>query len=222
MDNIAKRFTCHAILTVTLALADRVLPQHKGTNPGAAKWRSLAPKIERLLTRQGDPCRGDGMRADPTDGANSFGTSFALIDACPLGAYTELIVVMRLEEDETVLARSRKANHEVDIESVRGASVMHGRDVNLMPENQAVGVVSWDNEGLDKAGILKLQRCVVDAYVWNSNSKTLDWNSKLTKRTTRNYCQNLQHQVHQRRQNTRSAVSSGRSGQTGDQVGMNA
>jgi hypothetical protein len=183
-------------LWVTVTLAGSVFPQTHGSNPEVAKWRPLIPKIKSLLTRQGDPCPVYGTQADPIDAADFSGTSIALIDICPMGAYTESIAIMRLEEGQPVLARFRKANHEVDIESVRGASVMHGRDINWARENQAIDVISWDNDGLDKAGIVKLQRCAVDAYVWNANSKTLDWNAKLTKQTTRNYCQNLQHQVH--------------------------
>ncbi len=114
--------------------------------------------------------------------------SYALVDFCPGGAYTDWIVAMRLERGQPVLARFRKANGEVlDPEFAQGASVMHSADVTLVPEKKAVYEVFSDNDG---AG--HLAKCGAKAYVWNANSKTFDWNAQLTKQATRSYCRSLQ------------------------------
>ena len=73
---------------------------------------------------------------------------------------------------------------------------MHGKDVKLVPEKQAIYDISWDNDGMDSAGTVKLQECLVDAYVWNSKAKIFDHDPKLTSQTTRSYCHELEHQVH--------------------------
>jgi hypothetical protein len=120
------------------------------------------------------------------------GNSFALVDLCPLGAYTELMDPMQLEAGQPVVARFRKANHEVDLGFARGASVMHGVDVKLAPSQNAIYSIRWDNDGLDKQGVVKLKECAVDAYVFNSKSNTFDWDRRLTRQATRGYCQTLQ------------------------------
>jgi hypothetical protein len=49
---------------------------------------------------------------------------------------------------------------------------------------------------MDSTGTVQLEKCVVDAYVWNSKSKTFDWDAKPTKQATRSYCEDLKQQVH--------------------------
>jgi len=56
---------------------------------------------------------------------------------------------MRLEGSEPVLGSFRKANHKVDLEFAQGSSVMHGKDVKLVPEKGAIYDISWDNDGMD-------------------------------------------------------------------------
>lgn len=136
------------------------------------------------------------MRAEPVDAADFAGNSFALVDLCPLGAYTELIVPMQLEAGQPVVARFRKATREVDLGFARGASAMHGVDVKLAPSQNAIYSIHWDNDGLDKQGVLQLKECAVDAYVLNTKSNTFDWDTRLTKQATRGYCQTLRRQAH--------------------------
>lgn len=189
----------HTLLTISLLLAAYASGSPPGGDARAAelaKWRSLIPAVESVLIRQGNPCSGERLRTGPADAADFAGSSIALVDVCPLGAYTELMVAMRLEGSEPVLASFRKANHKVDLEFAQGSSVMHGKDVKLVPEKGAIYDNSWDNDGMDSTGTVQLEKCVVDAYVWNSKSKTFDWDAKLSKQATRSYCEDLKQQVH--------------------------
>jgi hypothetical protein len=68
--------------------------------------------------------------------------------------------------------------------------------VKLVAEKLAIYDISWSNDGLDEAGIIKLRECKVEAYVWNSNDATFDFNRKLSREATRSYCRQLQHEAH--------------------------
>ena len=189
----------HTLLTISLLIAAHASgspPEGDARAAELAKWRVLIPAVESTLTRQGNPCSGERMRAGPADAADFAGNSIALVDVCPLGAYTELMVAMRLEGSQAVLASFRKANHKVDLEFAQGSSVMHGKDVKLVPKKRAIYDISWDNDGMDGTGNVQWGKCVVDAYVWNSKSKTFDWDAKLTKQATRSHCEDLKQQGH--------------------------
>ena len=155
------------------------------------KWRAVITKIERTLTKGPNSCEPGTIRAVPIDAAQFEGSSFALVDVCPLGAYTELIDVMRFDANQPVLARSRRDGHQVAIGFSRGASVMHGKDVKLVPEKHAIYDISWDNDGMDSEGTAHLEKCAVDAYVWSAKARVFDYDPELTHQATRDYCQTL-------------------------------
>ncbi len=71
-----------------------------------------------------------------------------------------------------------------------------GKDVKLVPEKRAIYDISWDNDGTDSAGTVKLHKCLVDAYIWNSKAGVFDYDPKLTAQATRSYCHELANQVH--------------------------
>jgi len=136
----------HTLLTISLLLAAYAGGSPPGNDARAAelaKWRSLIPAVESMLIRQGNPCSGERPRTGPADAADFAGSSIALVDVCPLGAYTELMVAMRLEGSEPVLASFRKANHKVDLEFAQGSPVIHGRDVKLVPETSPGTTMEW-------------------------------------------------------------------------------
>jgi hypothetical protein len=116
------------------------------------------------------------------------GLSYALVDFCPGGAYTDWIVAMQLEGGKPVPVRFRKANGEVlNVEFAQGASVMHTVDAKLVPEKKAIYDMFSDNDG---AG--HLVKCGVKAYVWNASAKAFDLNAQLSKQASRSYCQSQQ------------------------------
>jgi len=184
------------LVVVCVTYCSGSLPEDEPSAAELAKWRAMIPKIQSALTRQGNPCERERMRAAPFDAADFAGGSFALVDVCPLGAYTELIVAMRLDAGQPVPAHFRKGNHQIVAEFARGTSAMHGKNVKLVPEKHAIYDISWDNDGMDSAGTVRLEECLVDAYVWNAKAETFDYDKKLTGQATRNYCDALKQQVH--------------------------
>jgi len=185
-----------AIVALNLILAGITVAEEHPTTPWLSKWRALIPKIQRVLTVQPSSCDSRSLRAAPLVAVEFSGTSFALIDVCPLGAYTELIDVMELHDGEPVMATFRRNGKHIDAEFSQGASVMHGKAVKLVPAKRALYDISWDNDGLDSGGTVKLQNCTVDAYVWNSERGTFDFDRNLTMQSTRSYCHQLEHEVH--------------------------
>jgi hypothetical protein len=158
-----------------------------------AKWQALIPTIERILKHSGDPdpCPGQRMQVHAVDAADFARSSFALVDYCPGGAYTDWIVAMRLEGGQPVKARFRKDNRDIGLGFAQGTSVMHGRNVRLVPEKQAIYDFSWDYMGENPS----LEECVVNAYIWNTKFKTFDWDAELTKPATGNYCSGMRKQL---------------------------
>jgi hypothetical protein len=193
-------FAVPALLIVSLSTvryASGSPQQDDKTEAERAKWEGLMPKIESMLIGQEGMCPPDWkMHPGPLDSANFAGTSVALIDICPLGASTELIVAVRLEAGQPVLAHYRKDNHSADVVLVQGSSAMHGRTVKLVPKKRAIYDVSWENDGEDRVGTIRMQSCTAKAYVWNPKTETFDWNRKLTGQATRSYCRGSKERVH--------------------------
>jgi hypothetical protein len=113
------------------------------------------------------------------------GLSYALVDFCHGGAYTDWIVAMQMERGKPIPARFRKANGEaLDVEFGQGASVMHTVDAKLVPEKKAIYDMFSDNDG---AG--HVVKCGVKSYAWNASAKAFELNAQLTKQASRTYCQ---------------------------------
>ena len=189
----AERIGKHSLIIVfvlTVTHAGALPPTRKPDNPAMVQWISLIPAIQSVLTHSGSICPGDRMNVGIVDAADlkDDGLSYALVDVCPGGAYTDWIVAMQLEEGKPVAARFRNANGEVlDLGFAQGASVMHSVDVKLVPEKKAIYDIFSDNDGA-----AHLIKCGVKAYVWNANAKTFDLNAQLSKQATRSYCHSSQ------------------------------
>jgi len=184
------RLVERCLTAVTLALSCGTMFPQGNSSEAIKKWQRLVPAIQTALARQGASCPVEA-HVGPIDAADFAGTSFALVDSCRGGAYTDLITAMHLESGKPVLSRFRKDGRVIDIEFAQGSSVMHGKDVKLVPGRHAIYDISWDDNGQD----LHLQRCVVDAYIWNPKSKTFGWNPKATREITASYCQKLEKQL---------------------------
>jgi hypothetical protein len=189
----AEWFGKHTILTIfvlTVTYAGASPPRRKPDTPAMVQWKALTPAIQAVLTRSGFNCPGDRMHIEIVDASDlaGDGLSYALVDFCPGGAYTDWIVAMQLEGGKPAPVRFRNANGDVlDLGFAQGASVMHTVDVKLVPEKKAIYDMFSDNDG---AG--HLVKCGVKAYVWNASAKAFDWNAQLTKQATRSYCRSSQ------------------------------
>lgn len=160
-----------------------------------AKWHALAPAINTALTRQApDLCDAGHSNIEIVDAAELHapgGLSVALVDWCQAGAYMDQIVVMQLEDGRPVLSIFKNAHDKVEPDMIfgQGASVMHGADVKLAPEKNAIYDIRWDNDQ-------KLHlTCAADAYVWNEKAKDFSLDTELSKRVTRTECAKVQQVV---------------------------
>lgn len=165
-------------------------PQKPHDAAAMAKWQALIPKIETLFERQGHKCPVEASHVAIVDAADLHlpdDLSVALVDWCRGGAYTDWIVAMETRGGEPVLSRFTNADGKVvPVEFLQGASVMHGADVKIVPEKNAIYGIHWDNDQE-----LHLS-CGADAYVWNAKTKAFRLDAELTKEATRTYCQRLQ------------------------------
>jgi hypothetical protein len=152
-------------------------------------WKALIPTIHDVLIQSGITCPGNRMNVGIVDAAELIpnGPSYALVDFCPGGAYTDGIIAMQIDQGKPVPARFRNANGEaLDVEFARGASVMHTVEVKLMPEKQAIFDIFSD---IDEKG--KPAKCGVNAYVWSANARVFVLDAQLTSHASHNYCQGL-------------------------------
>jgi hypothetical protein len=177
------------IICATVALSQQ--QTQKFHDPAAlAKWQALIPSIESSFAREGHKCPAEDSHIGIIDAADFHvpdGPSVALVDWCRGGAYTDWIVAMQIEDGKPVLSRFTNADGKADpVEFLQGASVMHGANVKLVPEKNAIYGINWDN---DQEMHLS---CGANAYVWNPKTKAFRLDKELTSRATRIECEKLQ------------------------------
>jgi hypothetical protein len=156
------------------------------------KWQALAPEIEKALRPRQEDCGGNyGIHAGIFDAAKfpDNGPEVALVDACPLGAYTDLVLAMQLDNGKPVLSKTQQKNgtRGVGLEFASGSSVMNTADVRLVPEDKAIYSIDYSTDGCTH-----LMRCRVDAYAWNAETGTFRSDAALTRKATQGYCRSVQ------------------------------
>lgn len=161
----------------------------KPDGPAVAQWEARASSIQKRLEESDEEdCRG----APPAGIVDAFGTSgdslsVALVDFCGQGAYTDSIVVMRMDHGRPVLAKFRDAKGKyIENSFLSGASVMHAVDVKLVAEKKAVYDSFADNDAEGKPA-----QCGVKAYVWNAKTETFDLDLRLSRSASATYCRSL-------------------------------
>jgi hypothetical protein len=116
------------------------------------------------------------------------GTPEALIDLGCCGAYTDEMTVMRMEDGKPVLALFRGSDGKISKRTfLDGASVIHGASVKLMPDRQAIFAGYWDM----KSDGNRLGSCSGEAFRWNAEAKTFDFNLKLNGSLVQDFCKRL-------------------------------
>ena len=113
------------------------------------------------------------------------GTSVALVDL-GTGGYIEELTVMRLEGATPVTAKFRQKDDRISpmvFES--GMSERKGESVDLIPKNHVVFAGHWESKG-------KKLKCGGEAYQWDNTAKNFGYEKKLTKKMSKEFCQNVQ------------------------------
>jgi hypothetical protein len=150
-----------------------------------AKWQALVPKIESLFAPS-SACPVEELHIEIVDAAEFHvpgGLSVALVDWCRGGAYTNWIIAMHIEDGKPAVSRFTNAHDRVEpVGFLQGASEMHGADVKLAPEKNAIYGIQWDKDQ-------KLHlSCDANAYVWNQKTKAFKLDSALSKHAARTHC----------------------------------
>jgi hypothetical protein len=106
------------------------------------------------------------------------GVSEALVWLGTGGATTSEMAVMRIENDKPVVALFKARDGKISpMTFLRGAGVLHGDNVQMLPEKRAIysSHYSYDGSG-------KLDECTGEAYTWNFHDKMFVFNLRMRAR----------------------------------------
>jgi hypothetical protein len=161
--------------------------------PPAVDWRALAPQMQTALGDAYLICNRSsrtieiGQTADIT----GDGVPEAIVAYCRQGPYTSNVALMMLDDGKPVLARFRDSRGKpVNPTFMAGASVSDGEGVKFMPFRHAFYDIQWH---IDKS--MKMDRCTVDAYVWNPGISTWDQSESVSKEIASTECTHLREQL---------------------------
>jgi len=175
--------TVVVFLASLIVLAQESLPsQH---NRDIALWENLLPKVEAELARHQIVCDAASnwkVRIASVADLTGDGVPEAVVDWCNGGAYTDSLILMRLENGRPVLARSRERGRYGFMELASGTSAMHSVGYKFHPEQHAIYFIQYQFEGFDKENRAFGQTAKVDVYVWSPTTKAFEYNRDLSKR----------------------------------------
>lgn len=177
-----------ALMMAQNAIAPRPLPQP------TVDWQAMIPAIrEALKSESGRNPEFRGVEEnysigiEKTANVTGEGASEALVYLGTGGASTDELTVMRIEHDKPVLALFRDRDGKVSpMVFAEGASVMHTDGVDLRPREHSIFSIHYDYNGNGK-----LHQCGGEAFIWNSHTKTFDYNLRLTKKITQTSCRQV-------------------------------
>lgn len=156
------------------------------SGPIAEEWKDALPAVEQVVKKElhfvGAP---NAIRISATGDVTGGGKPEALIDLGCCGAHTDEMTVMRMQNGKPILALFL-ANHgkASPMTFSAGASVMHGADVELLPDKRAVFAVHWDMSSDGK----RVASCTGEAYRWNTGSETFELNRQLSWSLAQDFC----------------------------------
>ena len=169
------------LLLLVLALGE--------STPKPVDWQKMLPVLRPILLAEFQDMRQAiyPISIDHTADLTGTGTSEALVDLGVGGASTDEMTVVRMEGNHPVVALFKDKRGKISTMTfLDGSSVMHGDGVELLPKEHAVYSSQWsmDGEGM-------LANCSGEAYRWTAQSKTFDFNLRLSHRLTQDFCRNI-------------------------------
>ncbi len=182
--------TVVVFLTFSSLIAPAQVPLPSQHKRDIALWGNLLPKVEAELARHQmvcDSARNLKVRVAAVADLTGDGVPEAVINWCNGGAYTDWLILMRLENGRPVLARSRENGKYSSIGIAYGTSAMHSAGYEFHPEQHAIYTFELDIGGWTEPSVAREPSVAkeitahVKVYVWNPKTKTFDWNRKLSK-----------------------------------------
>jgi hypothetical protein len=184
------------VLALVLGSFNRAVAQDS-PNPAAAAaavdWKDLTPQTQAALGDTYLMCNRNSRMTEIGQTADITGDGIpeAIVAYCRQGPFTSIVTLMTLDDGKPVLARFRSSKGKpMDPAFVVGASIKDGEGVKFLPFKHAVYDIQWH---IDKA--MKMDKCTVDAYVWNAGSGTFDQNESIGKEIATSECTRLSDQL---------------------------
>lgn len=189
---------CETLFVLALLLGSfcgAVAQDSSNPAPAPVDWKTLTPQIQAALGDAYLMCNRNSrmIEVGQTEDITGDGIREAVVAYCRQGPYTSNVALMTLDNGKPVLARFRSSKGKpVDPAFVVGASIKDGQGVKFLPFKHAVYDIQWH---IDKA--MKMDKCTVDAYVWNAGSGTFDQNESVSKEIGTAECTRLSDQLEQ-------------------------
>lgn len=153
------------------------------------EWKRIAPAVSKLAQDEEIKLPGGGF-SEPRLMASVYMTgdhvATALIDLGGMGASTDAVVVIRIEQGKPMLARFLKRDGSVATKNLflDGASVMHSDEVRLLAEKSAVYTLSTTKSEDGN----QIKTCKVNEYRWRARASAFVEDYTLVRELRRRYC----------------------------------
>lgn len=159
-------------------------------------WEDVTAQIKSALVADGQsieeraPIRIMEKKDITGDGINE-----AVVDTGSGGAYTVYKAVLQMKNREPALVRIKDKDGKTFALSgwPVGASAMHGTDIELLPEQNAIALGTYALDG--RTADIKLDECRNEIYVWSESSELFEWNSELSQSSSISYCAKVEERI---------------------------
>lgn len=158
-------------------------------------WENLLPTIRSVI---GPTFLG--IKIEETEPLSIFekaditgdGIPEALVSLGNGSAYTIYLTLMRIENNKPEVVQFKQKDGKVSpLIFLSGASAMNGASVVMLPERKAIYAGYWNKVREDQS-IEHSSNCRVEAYQWNLQTKTFDFNPKLSSEIKPDFCQKIE------------------------------
>jgi hypothetical protein len=174
------------VCVVVLVLPWAKTEAQTGAFPSSASvskpdWHALFPAIEQVIKAVdwSEVVEDVEPRISQVGFLKGARIHVATIDVGGMGAYTDAVEVVQIQNGRPVLARFRGKNGNVAEGEVfaEGASVMNAVEVQILAKDDAVASIHLslnDNGGVNS--------CKAEAYRWSPRTRSFNWNPELSRR----------------------------------------
>jgi hypothetical protein len=151
-------------------------------------WDDFLPSIRDMAEDMfSDIQVGDSFSIWEEEDVTGDGLNEALVYVGQGGAYTSYLTLVRLENDQPVIAEFKKKDNSISsVIFLEGASVMNGETVSFSPEENIVYSGHWSKNTTGS-----LSDCSVEAYQWNDGTQLFEFSQVFSDEIKDDYCQAL-------------------------------
>lgn len=185
------------VLPLLLSIASlSSVGQNSVSSVQAADWEALIPQIQQALGEDWAGCHPDHRAVSIVDSGvlKQYGVPVALVDYCQMGAYSDDLALIWLEDGKPVLARFRDEHGKpAGIALQNGSSVIHGSAAILLPQEDAIVGISWVTNSNESD--CWVEKCEGKSGIWNPQTKTFDITPVVSPRLVDRECRKLRQEL---------------------------